>query len=144
MEVCEYRYRLVAVCFRLDLRAVNHYLGMKYLLDYALVDIVTDRADEHSLRESGNLARRNEAVHLRVERVAHILTVDGDRLTLLENLAEAFREGFGGFTHDLPGEDVADGVHYNRRLLVAVVALELREILKTQTHGNLVASCGSY
>ncbi len=77
MEVCEYRNRLVAVCLRFYLRAVNHYLGVKYLLVYALVDIVTDRTDEHSLRESGNLARRNEAVHLRVERMAHVLTVDG-------------------------------------------------------------------
>ena len=43
----------------------------------------------------------------------------------------------------LPGEDVADGVHHHGGLLVAVVALELREVLKAQQGGNLIATARS-
>lgn len=52
---------------RLDLVVVNHYLGMKDLLVYALVKIVADGTDKHTLRESRDFARRNQAVHLGIE-----------------------------------------------------------------------------
>ena len=61
---------------RLDLVVVNHYLGMKDLLVYALVKIVADGADKHTLRERRDLARRNQAVHLGIEGMAYILSVN--------------------------------------------------------------------
>ena len=45
---------------RLDLVVVNHNFGMKDLLVYALVKIVADGTDKHTLRQAGNLARRDE------------------------------------------------------------------------------------
>lgn len=60
---------------RLDLVVVNHYLGMKDLLVYALVKIVADGTDKHTLRERRDFARRNQAVHLGIEGMAHILPV---------------------------------------------------------------------
>ena len=71
-----------------------------------------------------------------------VLAVDGDALPPLENLAETLGKGLGGLAHDLAGKDVADGVHDHGGLLVAVVTLELGEVLKTQQGGNLVASGG--
>ena len=44
------------------------------------------------------------------------------------------------FPDDLPGEDISDGIHHDFGLLVAVVAYQLGEILKSQKHGHLVAS----
>ena len=88
LEIGEYGYRLVTVGFCFDFFTVNDNLGIKYLLVYALVDVVTNCAYEHSLCQSGNLARRDKTVHLRVDGVAHILTVYRDRLPFLENFAE--------------------------------------------------------
>lgn len=52
---------------RLDLVVVNHNFGMKDLLVYALVKIVADGTDKHTLRESRDFARRDQAVHLGIE-----------------------------------------------------------------------------
>ena len=52
---------------RLDLVVVNHNFGMKDLLVYALVKIVADGPHKHTLRESRDFTRRNQAVHLGVE-----------------------------------------------------------------------------
>src|SRR5699024_12243996 len=47
-------------------------------------------------------------------------------------------------SYHLPGENVTDRIHHHFRLLITVVAHQLAEILKSQTHGNLVASGGGY
>ena len=114
---------------------------MEYLLLDALVEVVADRTHEHALREAGNLARRNERVHLCVDGGGDVLTVDGDGLPFLQHLAETLRKRLGGLAHHLPGEDVADGVHHHLCLLVAIVTHQLREVLKAQTHRHLVAAC---
>ena len=113
---------------------------MENLLLNALVEVVGDRTHEHSLREAGNLAGRDERVHLRVDGGGNVLTVDGDGLPLLQHLTETLRKRLGRLAHHLPGEDVAYGVHHHLRLLVAIVAHQLREVLKAQTHRHLVAS----
>lgn len=127
---------------RLYLVVVNNYFRMKDLLVYALVKIIADGPDKHTLRQCRDFARRNQAVHLGVEGVADILPVYRHRLTLLQHLSEPLRKRLGGLADNLPGEDVADGIHHDRRLLVAVVAFELREVLKAEAYGNLVASGG--
>ena len=60
------------------------------------------------------------------------------RLAHLHDLAEALRQGAGRVAHDLPGEDIADCIDDDLRLLLPVVALQLREILNAQADGNLV------
>ncbi len=65
----------ISCCLSLDLVVVNDNLGMKNLLVDALVEIVGDSPDKHTLRQSRDLARRDKGVHLGVEGVAHILTV---------------------------------------------------------------------
>ena len=65
-------------------------------------------------------------------------------MPFLQNLAKPFGERLRRFPDHLPGEDIADGVHHDFGLLVAIVAHELAEILKSQQHGHLVASgCGN-
>lgn len=88
LEIGYQRYGLIGGCLCCHILGVHHNLGMKNLLVDALVEIVADGTDKHSLRQSGNLTRRNKRIHLRVDRVAHILTVDAHGLPLLENLAE--------------------------------------------------------
>lgn len=113
---------------------------MENLLGYALVDIIADSAHKHSLRQCRDFALRNQAVHLRVYGVAHIVAVDAHGLALLQHLSESFGKSLGGFANDLTGEDITDSVHHYCRFLVAVVAFELGEVLKAEADGNLVAS----
>lgn len=131
--------RLVSLFLTLHLIGIDHNLAMENLLLNALAEVVGDRSHEHALRERGNLARRDKALHLRVDGGGLVLAVDGDTLPLLQDFAETLGKGLGSLAHDLPGKDVADGVHYYSGLLVAVVALELGEVLKAQQGGNLVA-----
>lgn len=134
--------RLVCLFLTLHFLGIDHNLTMENLLLNALAEIVGDGSHEHALRERGNLARRNQALHLRIDGCGLVLAVDGDALPLLQNFAETFGKGLGSLAHDLPGKDVADGVHDHGGLLVAVVTLELGEVLKTEQGGNLVASGG--
>lgn len=135
-------YRLVSLFLTLDLLGIHHNLAMENLLLDTLAEVVGDRPDEHALRERGNLARRDKALHLRVNGGGLVLAVNGDALPLLQDFTETFGQGLGGLADHLPGEDVADGVHHHGGLLVAVVALELGEVLKAQQGGNLVAPGG--
>lgn len=134
--------RLVSLFLTLDLLGIHHNLAMENLLLDALAEVVGDRPDEHALRERGNLARRDKALHLRIDGSGLVLTVDGDALPPLQDFTETFGQGLGGLAHNLTGKDVADGVHDHGGLLVAVVTLELREVLKAQQGGNLVAPGG--
>ena len=88
LEVVDDGNRLIMAFLLLYLVGVNDYLGMEDLLLYALGEVVGNRADKHTLGESANLARRNETVHLGIDGCRDILTVDGNRLALLEHLAE--------------------------------------------------------
>ena len=141
-EVSNYGYRLVGFLLALDLLGIHDNLTVENLLFYTFVEVVGHRTDKHSLRQAGNLARRDKRVHLRVDGGGNILPVDGNGLPFLQHLSEPFRERLGGFAHHLTGENIADGVHHHFRLLVPVVTHQLAEILKSQTYGNLVASCG--
>ena len=87
-EVVDDRDRLIMAFLSLYLVGVNDNLGMEDLLLYALGEVVGNRADKHTLGESANLARRNETVHLGIDGCRDILTIDGNRLALLEYLAE--------------------------------------------------------
>ncbi len=57
---------------------------------------------------------------------------------------EPYRNALGEclrcFSDHLTGEDIADGVHHNRRLLVAIITFQLREVLKAEADSNLIAS----
>ena len=111
---------------------------MENLLRNGLVEIVGHRPDEHTLREVGNLRRRNQRFQLRIGRGRNVLVRDRVRLAQLDDLAEALRQGAGRIAHDLSGEDVAHSVDDDLRLLLPVVALQLRKILNAQADGNLV------
>jgi hypothetical protein len=102
--------RLVSLFLAFHLLGIHHYLTMKNLLLDALIEVVRHRADEHALRERGNLARRDKALHLRVDGGGLVLAVDGDALPLLQDFAETLRKGLGGLADHLTGEDVA---HYS-------------------------------
>lgn len=56
-EVCNDRYGLVVFCFLGYLGIINHNLGMEDFLVDALVEIVRDSTDEHTLRQRGDFAR---------------------------------------------------------------------------------------
>ena len=73
-----------------------------------------------------------------------VVTVDGHRLSLLEDFSETFGDSLGCFTYDLTRKDISHGVLDNLAFLVAIVTHELREILQAQTSCHLVrASCGN-
>lgn len=87
-----------------------------------------------------NLRWRDERIHLRVDGCGLVVAVDSYALPLLQDFAETLGERLRRFPDDLPGEDISDGIHHDFGLLVAVVAYQLGEILKSQKHGHLVAS----
>jgi len=88
LEVVDDGDRQIMAFLSLYLVGVNDNLGMEDLLLYALVEVIGNRADKHTLGESANLAWRNETVHLGIDGCRDILTVDGNGLALLEHLAE--------------------------------------------------------
>ena len=60
-------YRLVGLFFPLYLLGIHDNLAMENLLLDTFIEVVGHGADKHSLRQTGNLARRDKAVHLRVD-----------------------------------------------------------------------------
>ena len=122
-EVDDLRYLHVAGGLPSDLLVIHYNLGMENLLLDALVEVVGYRPDEHSLREVGNLACRNEAVHLGVDGDGGLVPVDGHVLPFLQDLAETLGERLGSFGNYLSCKDIADGITDNSTLLVAVVTL---------------------
>ena len=83
VEVRKHGYLLIGFCLSCHPISINHNFGMENFLVDALVEVVRDRTDEHTLCQCGYFAGRNEAIHLSVERVAHILTIDAHRLPFL-------------------------------------------------------------
>ena len=63
----------------------------------------------------------NKRIHLRVDGSRGILPVDGERLPLLQDFTETFREILGRFSHDLPAENIAHRILDHFRLLVPVI-----------------------
>ena len=72
------RYRLVSLRFGCNLLIVHHNLRMENLLFNAFIEVVRYGADKHTLRKTGNLARRDKAVHLCIDGCGLVLSVDGD------------------------------------------------------------------
>ena len=139
-EVDDLRYLHVAGGLPPDLLVIHYNLGMENLLLDALVEIVGDRTDEHTLREVGNLACRNEAVHLGVDGDGGLVPVDSHVLPFLQNLAETLGERLGGFGNYLTCKDITDGITDYSGLLVPVITLQLAEILKAEHDGYLVTA----
>ena len=94
--------RLVSLFLTLDLLGIHHNLAMENLLLDALAEIVGNRPHEHALRERGNLARRDKALHLRVDGGGLVLAVDGDALPLLQDFTETFGQVLGSLADHLP------------------------------------------
>ena len=90
-EIGNDRNFLVGTFLPLHLLGIHHNLAVENLLLDALVEVVGHRTDKHTLRKTGNLARRNERIHLRVDGGGNILPVDGDGLPFLQHLTEPFR-----------------------------------------------------
>lgn len=143
-EIGNDRNFLVGTFLPFDLFGIHHNLAVENLLLDALVEVVGHRTDKHTLRKTGNLARRDERVHLRVDGGGHVLPVDGDGLPLLEYLAETFRKALGRFPDYLPGENIADCILDHLRLFFTVVTGQLGKVLEAETDCHLVASCGGY
>ena len=109
---------LVGTFLPFYLIGIHHNLAVENLLLDTLVEVVGHRTDKHALRQSGNLARRDKRVHLRVDGGGNILPVDGDGLPFLQHLTEPLGERLGCFPHHLTGENIADSVHHHFRLFV--------------------------
>jgi len=107
----------------LDLLVIHDNLGMENLLLDTLVEVVGYRPDEHTLREVGNLACRNKAVHLGVDGDGGLVPVDGHVLTLLQDFAETLGECLGGFGNYLTCKDIADGIADYSGLFVSIITL---------------------
>ena len=88
LEVVDDGDRLIMAFFSLYLVGVNDNLGMEDLLLYALGEVVGNRSNKHTLGETANLAWRDETVHLGIDGCRDILTVDGNRLALLEHFSK--------------------------------------------------------
>lgn len=96
------------------------------------------RCEKHC-SQRGNLRWRDERIHLRVDGCGLVVAVDSYALPLLQDFAETLGERLRR-SPTTCGEDISDGIHHDFGLLVAVVAYQLGEILKSQKHGHLVAS----
>ena len=117
---------------------------MENLLVNAFVKVVGHCTYEHTLCEVADFRCRDKTIHLGRDRGGFIITVDCHRLPLLKHLAEAFGESLGSFTYHLPTEHIAHCVLYHLAFLIPIIAGKLREVLKAQTHGNLVTTgCGN-
>lgn len=129
-EVGNDGYRLVGFLLAFHLLGIHDNLTVENLLLDTLVEGISHGADEHSLRQRGNLRGRDKRIHLGIYGCGLVVAVDRDALPPLQNLSETLGERLGRLSDDLPGEDIADGVHHDFGLLVAIVAHQLREVLK--------------
>lgn len=102
--VCDLCYDgngLIGFHFCRDFGGVYNYLSVENLLVYTLVKVVGDGFDKHALCEVGDFGSSDKAIELRGDGSRLVVSVDGHRLTLLENLSEAFGERLGCFTYHL-------------------------------------------
>ena len=77
-EVGDNRDRSVGLHLGRNLGYIDHDLRMEDLLLDAFVKVIGDGAGKHALRQVANLRRRDQAVHLRVDRGGNVLPIDGD------------------------------------------------------------------
>ncbi len=143
-ELCDYGNGLIGFHFGRDFGGIHHNLSVEDFLLDALVEVVGDSSDKHALCKVRDFGSRDKTIELRGDGGRLVVAVDGHGLTLLKDFSEAFGEGLGCFTYDLTAKDISHGVLDNLTFLVAIVASELREVLKAQTDCHLVgASCGN-
>ena len=88
LEVVDDGDWLIVTLLSLYLVGIYNNFGMEYLLFDALVKVVGNRADKHTLGKSANLARWNKTIHLGVDGCRDILSVDGNGLALLKYLSK--------------------------------------------------------
>ena len=138
LEEGDLRYGNVGFLLAGDGGGIDDDLGVENLLLDLLAEVVRDGTGEHALREVADLGSRDERVELRTVRGGLLFGRDGEGFAALDVLAEAFGEDAGRIAHDLTAEDVADRILDDLGLLLSVVAFELREVLETQTYGDLV------
>lgn len=72
--------------------------------------------------------------------MTYVLTVYAHGLPFLQYFSESVRERFCRVSHNLPREDISDGVHNYRRFRLTIVSFQLRKVLKTETDRYLVTS----
>lgn len=111
---------------------------MEDLLLDAFVEIVRHGTHEHALREVGDLRGGNQAVELRIGRGGEVVVAQRVGGPQLHDPAEALAQRLGRISQNLTCEDVAHGILDDLGFLLAVVAFELREVLKAQAYGHLV------
>ena len=70
------------------------------------------------------------------------MAVDGNRLSLLEHLAEALGKCLRCFAYHLPAEDVTYRILHHFRLFFTVVTVQLGEVLETEADRYFITSCG--
>ena len=138
LEEGDLRYGNVGFLFAGDGGGIDDNLGVKNLLLDLLAEVIRNGSGEHALREVADFGGRNERIELRTVRGGLLFGRDGEGFAALDVLAEALGEDAGRIAHDLTAEDVADRILDDFGLLLSVVAFELRKILETQTHGDLV------
>ena len=114
-------YGFVGFLFPLHLFGVHDDFAVENLLLDPLVERIGYGADEHPLRQRGNLRGRDERIHLRIDGCGLVVAVDGYALPPLQDLSETLGERFGRFAYHLTGEDVADGIHHDFGLFIAVI-----------------------
>lgn len=98
---------------------------MENLLVYAFIEIIGNSIHKHTLGEITDFRCRDKAVKLRRNRGRFIITVDGHRLPLLENLTKTLRECLGGFSNYLPGEHITYCILNDLTFFVSIVSCKL-------------------
>ena len=121
-----FRDRNVGGRFSGELLPVDDDLGVEELLLDAFVEIVRHGTHEHAL--------------LCIGRGGEVIVAQRVGGPQLHDPAEALAQRLGRISQNLTCEDVAHGILDDLGLLLAVVAFELREVLKAQTYGDLVRS----
>lgn len=121
-----------------ELLPVDDDLGMEDLLFDAFVEVVRHGTHEHALREVGDLRGGNQAVELHIGRGGEVVVAQRVGGSQLHDPAEALAQRLGRISQNLTCEDVAHGILDDLGFLLAVVAFELREVLKAQAYGHLV------
>ena len=89
-EVDNLRYLHITGGFPLDLLVIHDNLGVENLLLDALVEVIGDCTDKHTLRQVADFGSRDKAIHLGIDGNGSLVAVDSHVLPFLQDLAEAF------------------------------------------------------
>ena len=90
-EIGNDRNFLVGTFLPLHLLGIHHNLAVKNFLFDTFVEVVGHRTDKHSLRQTGNLARRNEriCVLMEVETSCRLMEIDCRFCNTLPNRSDS-------------------------------------------------------